>query len=78
MCEFLIPKMETLIFSLLQNTFLNRSFDEKHEIAKRGKCYEKPCSCLHIVEQKQLHTNFLALKFDEILLPTDFVLCDLQ
>ena len=29
--------MATLIFSLLENTFLNRSFDEKQEIAKRGK-----------------------------------------
>ena len=59
MCVFLIRKMETLIFSLLENTFLNCSFDEKQEIAKRGKCYEKPCQCLHVVEQKQLHTNFL-------------------
>ena len=33
---------------------------------------------LHIVKQKQLHTNFLALEFDEILWPTDFVLCDLD
>ena len=40
---FLIRKIETLIFSLLENIFLNRSFDEKQEIAKRGKCYEKPC-----------------------------------
>ena len=78
MFVFLIRKMETLIFSLFENTFLNRSFDEKQEIAKRGKCYEKPCYCLHIVEQKQLHTNFLALTFDEILWPTDFVLCDLE
>ena len=43
MCVFLILKMETLIFSFLENTFLNGSFDEKQEIAKRGKCYEKPC-----------------------------------
>ena len=43
MCVFLIRKMETLIFSLLENTFLNHFFDEKQEIAKRGKCYEKPC-----------------------------------
>ena len=42
MCVFLIRKMETLIFSLLENTFLNHFFDEKQEIAKRGKCYEKP------------------------------------
>ena len=40
---FLIRKMETLIFSLLENTFLNRLFDEKQEISKRGKCYEKLC-----------------------------------
>ena len=78
MCVFLIQKMETSIFLLLENTFLNRSFDEKLETAKRGKCYEKPCSCLCIVEQKQLHTTFLALKFDEKLWPTDFVLCDLE
>ena len=43
MCVFLIWKMKTLIFSLLENSFLNRSFDGKQEIAKRGKCYEKPC-----------------------------------
>ena len=43
MCVFLIRKMEILIFSLLENAFLNRSFDEKQEIAKRGKCYETPC-----------------------------------
>ena len=43
MCVFLIRKMETLIFSLLGNTFLNRLFDEKQKSAKRGKCYEKPC-----------------------------------
>ena len=43
MCVFLIRKMETLIFSLLENTFSNRSFDEKPEIVKRGKCYEKFC-----------------------------------
>ena len=43
MCEFLIRKMETLIFSLFENTFSNRSFDEKQEIVERGKCYEKPC-----------------------------------
>ena len=67
--------METLIFSLLENAFLNRSFDEKQEIAKKGKWYEKR---LHIVKQKQLHANFLALKFDEVLWPTDFVLCDLK
>ena len=30
------------------------------------------------MEQKQLHTNSLALKFDEILWPTDFVLCYLE
>ena len=30
------------------------------------------------MEQKQLHTNVLALKFDEILWPTDFNLCDLE
>ena len=41
MCVFLIRKMETLIFSLLEKTFLNRSFDEKQEIAKRGKCCKK-------------------------------------
>ena len=41
MCVFLIRKMEILIFSLLENTFLNCSFDEKQEIAKRGKCYKK-------------------------------------
>ena len=35
--------METLIFSLLENAFSNRSCDEKQEIAKRGTCYEKPC-----------------------------------
>ena len=33
---------------------------------------------LNIVEQKQLHTNFFALKFDEVLWPTGFVLCDLE
>ena len=54
-------------FALLEKFFLNRSFDEKQEIAKKGKCYEKPCSCLHIVELKQSHTIFLGLKFDEIL-----------
>ena len=43
MCVFLIRKLKTLIFSLLENTFLHRLFDEKQEIAKRGKSYEKPC-----------------------------------
>ena len=28
---------------LIVRKYINRSFDEKQEIAKRGKCYEKPC-----------------------------------
>ena len=34
---FVIQKMEILIFSLLENTFSNRSFDKQSEIVKRGK-----------------------------------------
>ena len=43
MCVFLIQKMETLIFSLLEILFQIAHLNEKQEIVKRGKCYEKPC-----------------------------------
>ena len=33
MCAFLIRKMETLIFTLLETTFSKRTFDEKQQLS---------------------------------------------